>query len=75
MQDSYYVLLSHTWYDYSNKIGWVITPQIYATRFRSQLSLSLFSSQGGMEKALGVSSQHLKNNNTISAKRPRGAPR
>ena len=36
MQDSYYVLLSHTWYDYSNNIGWVITP-----RRRVTISLSV----------------------------------
>ena len=31
--------------------------------------------RAGWKKALGVSSQHLKNNDTISAKRLRGAPR
>ena len=42
MQDSYYVLLSHTWYYYSNKIGWVITPQIYATQYRYLLLRMIF---------------------------------
>ena len=38
MQDSYYVLLSHTWYDYSNNIGWVVTP-----RRRVTISLSVIT--------------------------------